>query len=150
MPVSMKGNYIFVEKGSKCYETSSNYTNYIELGRKGITDYYLEARIEDGEFKISGVLLDENGAELCHLNDNFISESEVCSKEMTQTGYRIKDEEGTLIFEIEVENTVCHLKGTIYDESGDVVAEDRGGSFVILKSPAVLGKNNGSIGIKLG
>ena len=32
MPVFMRGNYIFVEPGRKCFEVSSNFTNYLELG----------------------------------------------------------------------------------------------------------------------
>ena len=37
MPVFMRGNYIFVEPGRKCFEVSSNFTNYLELGIQGIT-----------------------------------------------------------------------------------------------------------------
>jgi len=148
MPVFMKGNYIFVEPGRKCFEVSSNFTNYLELGIQGITKYYLEAKIENDEFKISGTLLDKNGEVLCRLKDNFIEASKGCNKEMTQYGYRIK--EGNLVFEIQVENDlICHLKGTIYGESGEIVAQDREGELIILKGPAIIGKSGNAIGIKL-
>ena len=150
MPVFMKGNYIFVERGRKCFEIASNFTNYLELGTQEITPYYLEARIEEEEFKVSGTLLDKNGEILCRLKDNFIEASKDCNKEMTQTGYRIRNKEGILIFEIHVENDlICRLKGTIYGASGEIVAQDREGEFIILKGPAILGKSGSSIGIKL-
>lgn len=69
---------------------------------------------------------------------------------MTQYGYRIKDKDGNLVFEIQVENDlICHLRGTIYGESGEVVAQDKEGEFVILKGPAIIGKSGNAIGIKL-
>jgi len=150
MPVFMRENYIFVEPGRKCFEVSSNFTNYLELGIQVITKYYLEARIENDEFRISGALLDKNGEVFCRLKDNFIEVSKSCNKEMTPYGYRIKDEDGNLVFEIQAEDDlVCHLKGTIYGESGEVVAQDRGGEFIILKGPAIIGKSGNAIGIKL-
>jgi len=150
MPVFMRGNYIFVEPGRKCFEVSSNVTNYLELGIQGITKYYLEAKIENNEFKISGTLLNKNGELLCRLKDNFIQASKDCNKEMTSNGYRIKDRDGNLVFEIQVENDlICHLKGTIYGESKEVVAQDREGEFIILKGPAIIGKSGNAIGIKL-
>ena len=115
MPVFMKGNYIFVGPGRKCFEVSSNFTNYLELGILGINKHYLEAKIENNEFKISGILLDKNWKVICSLKDNFIEASENCNNEMTPYGYRIKDKGGNLVFEIQVENDlICHLKGNIY------------------------------------
>ena len=150
MPVFMRGNYIFVEPGRKCFEVSSNFTNYLELGIQGITKYYLEAKIENDEFKISGILLDKDGEILCRLKDNFIETSGGCNKEMTRYGYRIKNKDGKLVLEIQVENDlICHLKGTIYGESGEIIAQDREGEFIILKGPAIIGKSGNAIGIKL-
>jgi len=151
LPIFLKGNYIFVDRNSKCYEVSSNYTNYLELGIHGITRYYLEAKIEGEEFLISGILLDKKGDVLCQLKDNFIDESKECRKEMTRYGYRINDIEGNLVFEIHVENDlICHLRGIIYEESGEIIAQDKEGEFIILRGPAILGKSDGSIGIKIG
>ena len=150
MPVFMKGNYIFVEPKQKCFEVSSNFTNYLELGIRGITKYYLEAKIENDEFKISGILLDKSGEVLCRLKDNFIDESKGCNKEMTEHGYRIKNKDGNLAFEIHVENDlICHLKGTIFGESGEIVAQEREGEFIILKGPGIIGKSGNAIGIKI-
>ena len=149
MPVFMKGNYIFVDPGRKCFEISSNFTNYLELGIKGITKYYLEAKIEDDEFKISGTLLDKNGEVFCRLKDNFIEASRNCNKKMTPYGYRITDNDGNLVFEIQVEDLICHLKGTVYGDSAEIVAQDREGEFIIWKGPAIIGKSGSAIGIKL-
>lgn len=153
MPVIMRGNYIFVEPGQKCFQISSNYTNYLELGIREITNYYLEAKIGEDEFKVSGILLDKNGEVSCLIKNNFIEpiKGKECNKEMTQYGYRIKDKEGNLIFEIQVEkDIVCHLKGIIYGSTGEIIAEDRGDDFIILKAPAIIGKSGNAIGIKLG
>jgi len=150
VPIFMKGNYIFVEPKQKHFEVSSNFTNYLELGIQGITKYYLEAKIENDEFKISGILIDKSGETLCRLKDNFIDESKGCNKEMTKHGYRIKDKDGNLAFEIHVEDDlICYLKGTIFGESGEIVAQEREGEFIILKGPAIIGKSGNAIGIKI-
>lgn len=151
MPVVMGGNYIFVQPGEKCFEVSTNYTNYIELGVREVTPYYLEARVEENEFKISGTLLDKSGHLLCIIRDNFIEASGGCGKEMTTSGYRIKDVSANTVFEIQAEDDlVCHLKGTIFGELGEVVAKDEGGAFLIFKGPAIIGKSGMSIGIRIG
>jgi hypothetical protein len=150
MPIVMKGCYFFVQPGQKRFEISSNFANYLELGIQSITSYYLEAKIENDEFKISGTLLDRNGRVLCSLENNFIETSRGCSKEMTRYGYRIKNNEGDRIFEIRVEDNVCHLEGTIYSDLGEIIAQGKEGKFVILKGPAIIGKSNGSIGLKIG
>ncbi len=150
MPIFMKGNYIFVDPGHKSFEISSNFTNYLELGIQGITKYYLEAKIERDEFLISGILLDMSGTVLCRLKDNFIKSSENCNKEMTQYGYRIRDKNGNLVFKIQAKkDLICHLEGTIYGESGEIIAQDKEGDFIILKGPAIIGKSGNAIGIKL-
>lgn len=150
MPIFMKGNYIFAEPGHKLFKISSNFTNYLELGIQGVTKYYLEAKIESDEFRISGLLLDKSSNVLCHLKDNFIKSSEGCNKEMTQYGYRIKDKNGNLVFEIQAKrDLICYLEGTIYGESGEIIAQAREGDFVILKGPAIIGKSGNAIGIKL-
>ncbi len=153
MPVIMKGNYIFAEPGRKCFEISSNFTNYLELGIREITKYYFEAKIEDDEFRVSGILLNSKGEVVCHLKDNFIepTKGKGCNKEMTHYGYRIRDKDGSLIFEIKVEkDVICHLKGTIYGGSGEIIAQDKENDFVVFKGPAIIGRSGNAIGIKLG
>src|SRR4030042_484306 len=150
MPMFIKDSYFFVRPDQKRYEIASNYANYIELGIAGVTPYYLEAKIENDEFKISGVLLNATGEVLCQLKDNFVITSAECTKEMTIYGYRIKNSQGSKIFEIRVENNVCHLEGTIYSISGEIAAVGKEGTFVIIKGPAIVGKLNNSIGLKIG
>jgi len=149
MPIVIRGSYFFVTPSQKRYEIASNFSNYIEIGERGITPYYIEAKIENDEFKISGTLLDADGEVLCTLKDNFISASKSCTKEMTKFGYRIKNSQGTKIFEIRAQDNVCHLEGIIYSSSGEIVAQSKDGLFVILKGPAIIGKSNGSIGMKI-
>lgn len=150
MPVVMRGCYFFVQPGQKRFEVSSNFTNYLELGTPGKTRYYLEARIDGDEFKISGIMLDESDNELCRLKDNFITTSKGCQKEMTQVGYRVRDSKGNLIIEIGVDrDMICHLKGVIYGDKGEIIAQSRNGEFVVLKGPAIIGKAGNAIGIRL-
>src|SRR3990170_7024734 len=146
MPMFIKNSYFFVKPNQKRYEIASNYANYIELGIAGVTPHYLEAKIEKDEFKISGTLLTASGEILCQLKDNFVKGALGCAKEMTVYGYRIKDSQGNKIFEIRVEDDICHLEGTIYSNSGEIVAQGKGGTFVIIKGPAIIGKLNNSIG----
>ena len=146
----IKGSYFFVNPNQKCYEISSNFANYLEIGTKNVTAYYLEAKIEEDSFKISGKLLNHNGEILCTLEDNFIETRRGCIKEMTKCGYRIKNNQGTQIFEINVENNICHLQGIIYSDSGEKVAEGNKITFLIFKGPAIIGKKNNSVGLKLG
>lgn len=69
---------------------------------------------------------------------------------MTSQGYRIKNKNGNTVFEIRAENDlVCHLKGTIYGKSGEIIVQDKKGDFIILKGPAIIGKSGNAIGIKL-
>ena len=149
MPIVIRGSYFFVKPRQKRYEIASNFSNYIEIGERGITPYYLEAKIENDAFKISGTLLDATGEVLCTLENNFISTSRDCTKEMTKFGYRIKNKQGTRMFEIRAENNVCHLEGAIYSSSGEIIAQSKEGVFVILKGPAIIGKSNGRIGIRI-
>lgn len=153
--ISMKENYIFATPGQKCFEVTSNFTNYLELGIREKTKYYLLAKIENDEFKISGVLLDKNGNVTCHLKDNDIVTSKALhslhKKMLSKYGYRISDKEENLIFEIQIENElICHIRSTIYGELGDIVAQYSGGKFIILKGPAIIGKSGNSVGIKIG
>jgi hypothetical protein len=149
MPLFITGSYFFVRADQKRYEISSNYANYIELGTRNVTSYYLEAKIENNEFKISGKLLGTTGEVLCDLKDNFIEATTNCTKEMTAYGYRIKDARQNRIFEIRVEAQICHLEGTIYSSSGEIVAQGKETTFVILKGPAIIGKLDSSIGLRI-
>lgn len=148
MSVIMKGNYIFVQPGEKAFKVASNFTNYLELGAQGITDYYLEAQIGNGEFVVNAILLDLHGRVACRIANNFPEKSE-CRREMTRSGYRILSISGELLLGIEAPENVCLLRGTIYDAKGGIVARDREDDFLIYHGPAILGKSDGSLGIVL-
>lgn len=148
MSVLMKGNYIFVQPGQKCFRVASNLTNYLELGVKGVTEYYLEGRIETGEFLVNAALLDATGRKACEVANNF-PQGPDCRKEMTRNGYRVLSHSGELLLGIEANGDVCSVKGRIYDNTGVIVARDEGDDFLVFRGPAVLGKSNGSLGIVL-
>ena len=145
----MTDNYIFVRPGEKAFRVASNFTNYLELGAQGITSYYLEAKVENDEFVINATLLDAQGRSSCRIVNNFPQNPE-CRKEMTPSGYRIVDDVGQPLLEIEAQTSVCHLRGTIYNASGGIVAQDEKDDFLVYHGPAILGKSSsGALGIVL-
>jgi hypothetical protein len=151
MSVALKGNYIFVQPGQTAFKVASNFTNYLELGVAGATDYYLEARIEGEEVLINAVLVDPQSKSTCRVVNNFPERSS-CRREMTPHGYRILSPSGELLLgiELDVRTRVCHLRGTVYDAKGNVIARDDGDDFLIHHGPAVLGRSGQSRGIVLG
>jgi hypothetical protein len=144
----MSGNYIFVQRGRKAFKVASNFMNYLELGAQGLTGYYIEARVENDEFLINAILLSPRGEVCCSIVNNFPKQPN-CRKEMTPTGYRIVDGSDQLLFGIDVVGSVCRLRGTIYDGSGGIVAQDKGDDFLVFHGPAILGKSGNSLGIVL-
>ena len=91
----MTGNYVFVRPGEKMYQVASNFTNYLELGVKGVTNHYLEAAIEGGEFIVNAHLLDHTRKLVCRVVNNF-PEGHDCWREMTPAGYMIRNKSGAL------------------------------------------------------
>ena len=148
MSVTLIGNYMFVRPGEKAFKVASNFTNYIELGAKGITHYYLEGKVEGDEFVINASLLDVQGKASCHIVNNF-PQGSGCTKDMTPNGYRILSEAGELILAIEVDDKICLLRGTIYDSVGGIVARYQDEDFLVFQGPAVLGKSGSARGIVL-
>lgn len=151
MGMRLKGNYIFTGPGQKAFLVSSNYVNYFELGRKGTTDHYLEAKIENGEFLVSGILYDPKGTPLCNIKENHLENiSGNCKFEpLPKQGYQIVDQDqGSVILRLFLkEPNICVLQGTFYDSKGNLIAEGDENDFRILKGPAVLGKSGNSLGI---
>ncbi len=149
MSMVMTGNYILVEPGKKAFKVASNFTNYLELGARGTTSYYLEARIQNDEFLINATLLTPHGRSAARIVNNFPEQPD-CRKEMTPHGYRIIDNSGGLLLGIESRRNVCILRGTVYDSNGQIVAQDKGDDFLVYRGPAILGKSpGGSLGIVL-
>ncbi|MBI4601107.1 MAG: hypothetical protein HY721_04015 [Planctomycetes bacterium] len=150
MSVALKGNYICVQPGQKAFKVASNFTNYLELGVAGATDYYLEAWVEGGEVFINATLVDPQAKSFCRVVNNFPERSS-CRREMTRQGYRILSQSGQhlLGIELDVSTNVCHLRGTIYDAKGNVIAQDDGDDFLIHHGPAILGRSGQARGIVL-
>jgi hypothetical protein len=86
------------------------------------------------------------------INDNAIEEkTSDCIKELTMTGFRIKNSRRESVLEISVEGNVCHILGTIFSSTGEAIAKGNATTFFVLKGPAIIGKtNNGGIGLKIG
>ena len=149
MAVKLSECYIFVSQADKCFKVATNYTNYFELGAEGVTDYYVEARIQNDEFLINAIVLDPDTKETCRVVNNF-PDSADCRREMICNGYRILGSSGRLLLGIDVHENVCLLRGTIYDRNGVVVAEEAQDDFLVHRGPAVLGKQDQSRGIVIG
>ena len=151
MGVRLIGNYIFTSPGQKAFLVSSNYVNYLELGRKGVTDYYLEAKIEKGEFLVSGILYDSKGIPLCNIKENHLEniEGNCVFELLEEQSYQVV-EHGDVIFRLFLkEPNICVLQGKFYDSGGNLIGEGDGDDFRIYKGPAVLGKSGNSLGIVL-
>ena len=148
MPVIMRDNYMFVLPGERAFKVTSNFTNYVELGAKGLTHYYLEGKVENDEFVINASLLDSQGKPSCHIVNNF-PQGPGCRREMTPNGYRIVSDSGELVLAIEVRDSVCLLQGTVYDFNGRIVAQHMDQDFLVFQGPAVLGKSGSARGIVL-
>lgn len=153
MPIFMRGNYIFTGPGQKAFLASSNFVNYIELGKKGVTAYHLEAKIRNEEFLVSGKLFDSRGNFLCKLVDNQLEEVQRgCSIVFHEEGrgYKVVTRTQEVVIELFLkdENT-CILRGEFYDENGNIIAKGDTIDFLIFKGPAILGKSDGALGIVL-
>lgn len=146
MSVLMRGNYIFVQPGQKAFMVASNFTNYIEIGAKGITDFYLEAKVENDEFIINAIIYDPKSKEFCRIINNFPEKSDF-RKEMTLYGYNIFSKTGELLLGIEAQGEVCYLNGKIYSANEEVIAERKDNDYLIYRGPATIGKSGNSIGI---
>ena len=148
MPVFLKGNYIFTTPGKKAFLVSSNYTNYLELGQRSFTEYYLEAEIKDGRFVVSGILLDSYGKKVCILNENHLEEAGSCQiSYFPKGGFRVTIEGKTVLELVLKDDNTCIIQGKFYDKDGKLVAEGNGSYFLIYHGPAVVGKSGTSKGI---
>lgn len=146
MTVTMRGNFIFVEPGQKAYKVASNFTNYLELGLLGGTDYYLLARVETDEFLIDAQLHEPNSGAAVEIKDNF-PVGEILPREMLPNGYRILDTRGELLIGIEVDGNICMIRGRISAVDGSIIAESSEDDFLIYRGPAVLGKSGEARGL---
>lgn len=146
MTVTMRGNFIFVEPGQKAYKVASNFTNYLELGLLGGTDYYLLARVENDEFLIDAQLHEPNSGAAVEIKDNFPA-GEILPREMLPNGYRILDTRGELLIGIEVDGNICMIRGRISAVDGSIIAESSKDDFLIYRAPAVLGKSGEARGL---
>jgi hypothetical protein len=148
MSVTMKGNYIFVQPGQKAFKVSSNYANYVEIGARGATPYYLEGKVDNDEFIINATLLDDRGRPVCEVKDNFPTKTGG-EHQLTTDGYRIVSPSGEPLLGIQVNKGICVLQGRLYDGVGQVVAESTEDDFLVRHGPVILGRSGKSLGIVL-
>lgn len=149
----LKGNYIFTQPGQQAFLAASNYVNYVLLGDPAQRSFYLEARIDKGEFLISGRLYRKDGSLLCEIYDNRVKDASRCKiVPIRPGGYELRTPEGEVHLRLRVkpEQNVCLIQGTLYDDSGSLVAEGNEEDFRIYKGPAILGKFGSSLGIVIG
>lgn len=151
MGIHMAGNYLFVGPNEKHFLVASNYVNYWEIGDPSGESYYLEARIENGEFLINGRLHISGCTEWCEIKDN-MPVGGACSKSSLPNGYRVTDSDGNVILDMTVsqDGLQCRVVGTIFDSDGSIVAEGTDAGMTIHRGPAVLGKSGSARGIVIG
>jgi hypothetical protein len=146
MTVTLRGSYFFVKPGDKAFKVASNFTNYVELGARDLTDYYLEALVRNNEFVVNATLLNPDGSTACTISDNFPSGTP-CKRQVTPNGYIFQNAKGQALFEVAASDNICHLRGKVYDRQGTLVAEDQGDDFLVYQGPLVLGKLGESLGL---
>ena len=146
---TLTANRMFVEEGEPCYYIGSSLTNYLEIGRQEETPYYLEARIEGGEYIIDATLL-VPGREEPVIISSGRPISEGFDRRITETGYQIIDSAGRVILAAEDMGGFCSIQCTVYDNKGAVIAECIDDCFQVYRGPAIIGKKGNSRGIVLG
>ncbi len=150
MGLTLRGNYLFVEEGQKAFVVAMNFTNYLELGVRAVTQYYLEARIENNDFLIDAVLLDQRGNFLCELVRNKPKPNRGNGKIYRKTAYGfsiVNEQDQSHIFGVRIRQNRCLLEGIIYDGKGEVVAKSQGVDFLVYQGPAAIGKSGQSYGL---
>lgn len=139
MTTLLKANRIFVENQEPCYYVNSNLTNYFEIGIRNETPYYLEARIENGDYLIDATLLVPGGPKPVVISAGR-PVSQGFDRRITETGYQIIDKSARVILSAEDRGGYCLVECMVYDDEGAIVAECRDDCFMIHRGPAIIGK----------
>jgi hypothetical protein len=143
----MRGSYFFVEPGSKSFKVATNFTNYLELGiQSSAPDYYLEAKVADDDFVINAVLWEPTLTAPLRIVDSFPDGPE-WTRKMLPNGWHIVNKTGQLMFGLEVQGSVCHIKGEVRSRDGTLVAQDSNDDYLIYKGPAILGRSGSARGL---
>src|SRR5438309_3761880 len=151
MPIHMRGNYIFVAPGEPCFLVSSDYTNYLEIGRPGLDDFFLIAYIQEKHHFIDAALFGNNGKPVCrvarnHLDELFEGDWEV--KTRVDGGFAVVNSDDRNLMNLRLLNGgICLIEGKFYNKSGELVASGNDQDFLIFKGPAVIGKSGLAKGI---
>jgi len=151
--VVLRENYIFTQPGQQAFLAASNYVNYILLGDPGKRSFYLEGRIDKGQFLISGRLYRKDGSMLCEIDNNRVKEASGCKVVPIKPGgyeLRTPEDEVHLRLRLRPDENVCLIQGSFYDDSGTLLAEGNERDLRIYKGPAILGKLGFSLGIVIG
>jgi hypothetical protein len=148
MAMEISGTYLAVQPGEPAYKVASNFTNYVELGARGRTDYYLEARIDDGRFVVDAVLQDPSTGRAVNVEDNVPTDSGVTRRDRPD-GFDIVNGTGHVLLGLDIDGPVAHLRGRITTAAGEVVAEDDADDFLVHRGPMVLGRSDGAHGVML-
>jgi hypothetical protein len=164
MPTILANNWICATPGQPALVISTNITDCFELGRQQGTDYWLEAKVVDGEFLFNGRLFLSQAERSAGTRsagtiiDNFPKgpapagwtrhphvdeEGYDLKSDVTLFGYRVVPWQipGT-----HIQSRLCLVTVNIYAADGGVVAESLPDQFLLHRSPA----NIGTQGISLG
>jgi len=155
MPIHMRGNYLFVSPGEPCFLVSSNYTNYLELGRPGTDDFFLVAYIQEKQHLIDAALFNSEGKPECRIAQNHIDTvfaGDWTVRPIIQGGFFVADSKANILAKVSlIENgEVCLIEGNFYNRAREIVAKGDEKDFLIFKGPAVIGKSGLSRGIVIG
>jgi hypothetical protein len=150
MSLTLRGNRFFVKQDEKAFVVARNFTNYVELGVRGVTPYYLEARVVDNEFLIDAILLDQSGKFVCELVGNKVKpgrRNKSVYKRVTHGFNILSQQDESEILGMRIRQNLCLLEGAIYGIKGEIIAKAQGADFLVFKGPAVIGKSGQSYGL---
>jgi hypothetical protein len=149
--MQISGSYFFVKPGDRAFLVASNYTNYLELGRPLSKGFFLLARVEGKEFKVSARLFNAARQCLVELSDNRVVDPQGSRVEFRpRGGYDVFDAAGNPVLTLALTGDaghICVLRGRFFDENGELVAEGDGDDFRLYRGPAVIGRSGAARGI---
>jgi len=153
MPIHIRGSYFFVSPGEPSFLVSSNFTNYLELGRPGTDDFFLVAYIQEKQHLIDAALFNPEGKPQCRIVRNHIDtiyDGDWKVKTIVDGGFIVTNSRDNVLAKVALKGDVCLIEGDFYNRARELVAKGEGGDFLIFKGPAVIGKSGLSRGIVIG
>lgn len=143
---TFRRNLFNVQAGQPALEIATNLCDWLELGTREGTDYWLEGQIVNGgEFLFNGRLFIPNSGNAAGtVIDNFPKSAApqgwTKRPRADGNGYELVSSDGTILFGYRVDGRICHVTASIYAADGDIVAESTPSEFRVYRPPMKIGR----------